>query len=209
LLHGKCRSWDEQLLRFTEKCRLVRTLFLCSIAVSDDCLDNALRNCSDLTHLTMSSMTCSLPKGMVFPLLVYVYICSCSGVSAIYTRHVSEVADPTCVSTGSVGKSCNECGSACITRALPAATETDVEYADYISHELRMELVKRCDFTRFHMAGIWRGLDNSCLQEILRLSGRLTSLHVKSCEWLQDATLLVCAQHCPLLADLTLTAASR
>jgi hypothetical protein len=165
--------------------------------------------CSNLTQLTINGMPCSLPKGKVFPSLVYIHICNCSGVSDTVMLSIPDMCPK--LQTLHVfrqDRSANpvtNVGVRALLERCPLLRETDVEYADYISHELRMELVRRCDFTRFYVGGLWRGLDNSCLQEILRLSGRLTSLHVKSCEWLLDATLLVCAQHCPLLTDLSLT----
>jgi hypothetical protein len=201
--------WDHQLLQFTEKCRMVRKLFLSRVPVSAGCLEAALRNCSNLTQLTINGMPCSLPKGKVFPSLVYIHICNCSGVSDTTLLSLPDSCPK--LQTLHVFRQdwleyhITDVGVRALLTGCPLLRETDVEYADRISHELRLELVRRCDFTRFHMAGLWRGLDNSCLQEILRLSGCLTSLHVKSCEWLQDATLLVCAQHCPLLTDLTLT----
>jgi hypothetical protein len=191
--------WDHQLLQFTEKCRMVRKLFLSRVPVSAGCLEPALRNCSNLTQLTINGMLCSLPKGKVFPSLVYLHICNCSGVSDTVMLSIPDMCPK--LQTLHVfrqDRSANpvtNVGVRALLERCPLLQETDVEYADYISHELRMELVRKCDFTRFYVGGLWRGLDNSCLQEILRLSGRLTSLHVKSCEWLQDATLLVCDNH--------------
>jgi hypothetical protein len=202
--------WDEQFLLFSEKCRKVRILFLSRVTVSANSLENALRNCSNLTHLTINSMTCSLPKGMVFTSLEYLDFCDCSGVSdttlltisescpKLQTLHVFRQGQPT--------RPITDVGVYAVLERCPLLRDTDVECAEGISQNLRMELVRRNNLTRiFVSSATWKGLDNSALQEILRLSGRLTALHCMFCEWLQDDTLLVCAQHCPLLAILSLT----
>jgi hypothetical protein len=50
----------------------------------------------------------------------------------------------------------------------------------------------------------WCDIDDELTREVLKVSPNLTVLDCRNCEWLTDATLAVCAQHCPLLEVLIL-----
>jgi hypothetical protein len=54
------------------------------------------------------------------------------------------------------------------------------------------------NFTVLDM-GRWRDMNDGLLREVLRVSPNLTVLRGKRMNWLSDATLEVCGQHCPLL----------
>jgi hypothetical protein len=152
------------------KCRKVRILFLSRVTVSANSLENALRNCSNLTHLTINSMTCSLPKGMVFTSLEYLDFCDCSGVSdttllsisescpKLQTLHVFRQGQPT--------RPIIDVGVYAVLEGCPLLRETDVEHAKDISHELRMELVRRADLTRIFVSREFKHLPLSVTADL-------------------------------------------
>jgi hypothetical protein len=85
----------------------------------------------------------------------------------------------------------------------PKLRETDLAHSARISNELRLEIAARCNFTRLNLSK-WELMDDGLAQDVLLLCPNLTELQCFYCEWLTDATLAVCAQHCPLLGTVSL-----
>jgi hypothetical protein len=84
----------------------------------------------------------------------------------------------------------------------PLLRETDVEYARTISTELRVELARRRDFKSLDLYYWLRS--NELAQEVLKVCPNLTELRCSYCPGITDATLLVCAYHCPPLVTILL-----
>jgi hypothetical protein len=78
-------------------------------------------------------------------------------------------------------------------KACPLLRWTDVLHAAGISDELRVELARWCSFTPLPLSN-WLGMSDELSHAVLKVSHELKDLY--SCDWLTNATLAVCAQHC-------------
>jgi hypothetical protein len=91
-------------------------------------------------------------------------------------------------------------------QGCPLLRETDHEYAGGISDDLRVELARRLRLTSTDFKH-WTNRCSYLAQEVLKVSPNLTSVRF----WIRtsDATLAVCAQHCPQLQELNLSGTRR
>jgi hypothetical protein len=91
-----------------------------------------------------------------------------------------------------------------VLEGCPLLRETDVVYARSISDELRVELARRRDYRCLDF-GRWCNISDKLAQEVLKVCPNLTELQCRYCGRITDATLLVCAQHCPALKAINFT----
>jgi hypothetical protein len=92
-------------------------------------------------------------------------------------------------------------GVRAVLEGCPLLRETDVEYAEIISQELRVELARRRNFSEINFED-WKDTNDPLAQAVLAVSPALKRLRFVSCSWLTDATLAVCIQRCPLLTSI-------
>jgi hypothetical protein len=97
----------------------------------------------------------------------------------------------------------SDVGIQAVLQGCPLLCDTDVVGAAGFGLEVRVELVRRRNFTVLDM-GLWRDMNDGLLRHVLRVSPNLTELRGKRMNWLSDATLEVCGQYCPLLTTLQL-----
>jgi hypothetical protein len=167
----------------------------------------ALSHCKYLKHLTISS-NLTVNAGIAIPSLTYLDCRSahveagvliavgqrCHGLRSLYMTwehlrrgtvvHVTEV------------------GVCAVLQGCPSLRETDLFKFGGVSNGLRAELARRCSLTELRFSQ-WDNVNEALAQEVLVVCPKLT---VFSCsgEWLTDATLAVCAQHCPLLQEVAI-----
>jgi hypothetical protein len=89
-----------------------------------------------------------------------------------------------------------------VLEGCPLLREIDVENARGISDGPRAKLVGRLSPSYLYL-GQWSLMHDHLAQTVLKVCPGLTSLSCWGCTWLTDATLAVCAQHCPQLRKLT------
>jgi hypothetical protein len=94
-------------------------------------------------------------------------------------------------------------GVRAVLRGCPQLRETDVEYAASVGFELRVELARRCDFQGLNFAQ-WRDMSEELAQGVLSVSPNVVDVDFRRCGWLTDATLIICAEYCPLVEDIVL-----
>jgi hypothetical protein len=100
-------------------------------------------------------------------------------------------------------------GVLAVLQGCPLLRETDVESAEGISDELRVELARQHNFTQLDLT-LWRDTTEELLQEVLKVSPNLTNLNAGLFVGrFTDATLAVCAQYCPRLKILHLNGLHR
>jgi hypothetical protein len=96
-----------------------------------------------------------------------------------------------------------DAGVRAVLEGCPLLQQTDVEYADDISIELRVELAKRGAYVTLQLSK-WIGLSEELLIGIFTVCPQLQCLKCHRIGALTDAALAACAQHCPLLSSLSI-----
>jgi hypothetical protein len=94
-------------------------------------------------------------------------------------------------------------GVRAVLQGCPLLQQTDVEYANGISLELRVELVRRGTCVSL-LLNCWFELSEELLIGILAVWPHLENLKCFNREALTDAALATCAQHCPQLKTLSI-----
>jgi hypothetical protein len=94
-------------------------------------------------------------------------------------------------------------GVRAVLQGCPLLQQTDVEYADDISIDLRVELARRGAYVTLQLSK-WIGLSEELLIGIFAVCPQLQGLKCHRIDALTDAALAACAQHCPLLSSLSI-----
>jgi hypothetical protein len=92
----------------------------------------------------------------------------------------------------------SDAGVLAVLQGCPLLRTTDVEYAASISHKLRVELARRCNFTQIDWS-TWHSISDELAQKVLEVSPTVIEVDFRYCAWVTDATLAVCAERCPQL----------
>lgn len=89
-------------------------------------------------------------------------------------------------------------------RGCSLLKETDVENAEGLGQELRVELAKCSNITVLWLEE-WADMNRKLAAKIVAVCSSLSELHCKGCgDWISNDVLAACAQHCPLLQILNL-----
>jgi hypothetical protein len=200
--------WDEPLITLTQSCRKLTDLSLFQVEISKQGLTTALKHCNCLQRLSVRTGNEVISTEIAIPTLKSIKWSSpymtdavliaigerCAELEAL-TMFWSPLLNGEHVVT--------DVGVRAVLQGCPLLRETDVEQAKGISGELRVELARRRHMTALRAAEWW-GMDDELAQAVLRASPNLTAL---SClwrsDWLTDATLAVCAEHCLLVTAIT------
>jgi hypothetical protein len=197
------RLWDDCIVGLTKTLLKLSDLFVGNTPLTNQGLATALLNCSSLKSLTVTSLHQTIPVEIALPTLTTMTLQNChvsdSVMVAIGQRcvllEVLKVFGAFC--RGSEDPY-SDAGVRAVLEGCPLLRETDVEYARGISAELRVELAGRGNLKTFSPRN-WSGMHEGLAHKVLQVSPNLTDLDCSHCEWLTDATLAMCAQHCKLL----------
>jgi hypothetical protein len=200
--------WGEHLLTLTTSYPKLLELSLSVTVLSEQDLASALKHCVCLQRLCIAAHGQMIPVDIAIPTLKEI-TCNfrfitdavmiaigdrCSNLETLIVFESAQLF---------AGFAVTDVGVRAVLQGCPLLRETDVECAKGISIELRVELAKRRNMTTLDL-GDWHGMDNELAQGVLSVSPNLTELSCWGCDWLADATLAVCAQHCPLVTSFTL-----
>jgi hypothetical protein len=199
-----CTLWDDQLVEFTGSCRQLTELSLIDAQLSQHGLGSALNNCKSLQLLSIGTQNQMIPVDIAVPTLKSIKCNGRSMTDAALVAIGEQCAELETLTIFATNHKVTDTGVRAVLQGCPLLRFTDVEYAKGISTELRVELARRRDLTVLRTAE-WLRMDNELMQGVLKVSPNLTALRCAGCsERLSDATLVVCAQHCPLVQDVEL-----
>jgi hypothetical protein len=197
-------QWADCLISLTRALRMLTKLSLnAQVQLSKQELATALSHCRNLEYLAIGSNAQEIPESIALPTLKTI---------TVYSRHMSDAV------MIAISQSCpnleilntffslqqfgehqvTDEGVRAVLHGCPMLREMDIDYANRISTELRVEVYRRRNLRRFLLLS-WPTMNEEFLLEVLKVSPNLTELDVARCSWITDATLIVCAQHCPLL----------
>jgi hypothetical protein len=168
----------------------------------------ALTHCKNLSRLTCTGRRVKVNAGIAIPTLTYIN-CSTSYVEpnvlvALGQRcHELKTLYITYEYTDQGDDHITDAGVRAVLQGCPKLRETDLAQSARISDGLRVELAAHCNFTRVDLSK-WEHTSEELAQGVLSACPNLTELDCFHCKWLTDATLAVCAQHCPRLESLSL-----
>jgi hypothetical protein len=182
-------------------------LTLC-LKIPQHVLALALQNCSYLTQLTItrsgSAPVILLPSEAAIPTL-----------TDLYTNWL--ISDATLVA---IGRRCSQLmslkanndpsvlvtvvGVAAVVQGCLLLRRTNLHTRWVSSDDLRVELNRRCPNFLLIMTE-WQGMNDGLAQKVLMASPAVKEVSFVYCDWLTDATLAVCAEHCPLLEGIRLS----
>jgi hypothetical protein len=212
---GECRGCrlqdlqhDESLVALTSACQKLTKLSLDGMKLSEQGLAKALQNCVNLEHLDLLTECQILPVETALPSLKSIQSCSYHVADAVLiaigrrcakleTLRIFWFAKP----TGDYQMT--DVGVRAVLQGCPLLRDTDFEYAQGISTELRVELARRLSPSDLYLRD-WFDVSEDLAQKVMKVSPNLITLDCKDCDWLTDDTLAVCAQYCPLLQNLSL-----
>jgi hypothetical protein len=204
---GRCfqptLQWDECLVTLTKRCRKLTKLSVDGMTVSEQGLVEALLQCVVLEYLELMNKCQAVPVEVAIPSLKSIKCGSHNMRDAVLfaagqkcakleTLHMFQFADL------EAGNQVTDAGLRAVLQGCPLLRETGVQDAEGISTELRAELVRRLSPRTLELA-MWPGMDDNLAQEMLKVCPDLTGLLCWDCDWITDATLAVCAQHCQKL----------
>jgi hypothetical protein len=203
-------SFDNALRVLFQSCSKLSTLSLKDVVVTGEGLAEALKHCRCLTHFTCCGISIAIPTEVAVPSLEYF------DVTAYVSDTVLVAMGQRCpklrcmkgfVCSGYSGSpTLSDVGVRALLQGCPLLRETDAEYAVGVSTELRVELARRGNLTALDLYDVWRDVDNALAVPLLAVCPLLVHLDCHSCGWVTDATLAACAQHCPLLTSINLSA---
>lgn len=184
----------------------LHTLALYEVNLNAGSLSQMLQACTMLRQLKIVSFPDALPAEVALPTLIRLQLADCLPMEPLLVAIAQNCAklEYMHIFNGQT-RQIQDSHCRAILQGCPLLCDIDVEYANGISHEVRLEMVKQCHYRRLIVDWIsWRNLSADTLQDVLRVCPYLTSLKCGCCAWVTDAVLQVCAQHCPLLqhADL-------
>jgi F-box/leucine-rich repeat protein 2/20 len=195
--------WDNSLVTLTQSFQMLTELTLSKVVnLSAGGLIAALSHCKCRESLHIKTRNQRIPVEVAIPTLKSITIMSVHMHDAVLLAISQKCSKLETLlffqwKAGN-GDLVTDVGVRAVLEGCPLLRETDVEYASSISPELRVELARRRDSTRIAFAQ-WIGMTDELAQGLLTVCPNLTELHCTFCGWLTDATLLVCAQHCPPL----------
>jgi hypothetical protein len=201
------------LAELTQTLRQLKELFLQNVQTCKQGLVCALAHCSSLETLYIRTVDQEIGLEIALPTLKSITIesryMSSSVLIAIAQRCVKLETLKVFKSLQRAGCRIEDAGVRAVLQGCPLLRETDVESAEGINDQLRVELARRHNFTQLDLT-LWRDTTEELLQEVLKVSPNLTSLNAGLFVGrFTDDTLAVCAQHCPQLKILHLSGLHR
>jgi hypothetical protein len=201
-------QWDDCLSTLTGMCQKLTHLSLVSIRATPVELAAALSHCRGLQSIELRNHDELIPIDIALPTLTSIVICAISVTDQILAAIGERCTELRTLRVFESAQEDGEClltdvGVRVVLRGCPQLRETDVEYAAGVSYELRLELARRCDFQGLNFAQ-WRDLSEELAQGVLSVSPNAVDVDFRRCTWLTDATLIMCAQYCPLVEDIVL-----
>jgi hypothetical protein len=201
------------LAELTQTHQQLKALSLQNVQTCKQGLVCALAHCSSLETLYIRTVDQEIGSEIALPTLKSITIesryMSSSVLIAIGHRCVKLETCRVFKSLQRVGCQIDDEGVRAVLQGCPLLRETDVESAAGINDQLRVELARRHNFTQLDLT-LWRDTTEELLQEVLKVSPNLTSLNAGLFVGrFTDATLAVCAQHCPRLKILHLSGLHR
>jgi hypothetical protein len=202
-------QWDHQLGTVTKAFHKLLYLSMTFVYITTDNLATALSQCKCLEKLILD-VACEIPAAIAVPTLKTIYIqrprCMTDAVLIAVGHHCAKletllVFEPSL--RDGVALMTDE-GVRAMLQGCPLLRVTDIEDARGFSNELRAEVAGRCNL-KVLRAWEWNQINDELTRAILKVCPNLTVLDCRNCEWLTDATLAVCTQHCPLLEVCILT----
>jgi hypothetical protein len=195
--------WDESLVILTMKFPQLTSLALFDVHHSTQGLAIALRHCHHLETLRVTSKHTVLPTEIALPSLNSIDTGPCNMTDEVLVAVGERCAKLEWLSIFSSSNytsasSVTDVGVRAVLQGCPLLRSIDVLFAGELSNELRVEVYQRNSFATLTLSN-WRNMSDELAQGLLTVSPKLTALDCGGCFWLTDATLTVCAQHCPLL----------
>jgi hypothetical protein len=195
---------DDSLAIFFEASKQLHSLRVDSLNVSSKCIGKALQLCKNLRSLRIISLAGGVNAVQFTASLLTKLDLRRSGA----TDDVMVAIGVNCPHLTSLQifmrNSITDAGVRAVLQGCPLLRETDVEYAEYVTRELRVELVRRKSPTTFELRS-WKGLNDGLVQGIFGVCPELICVDISNSSWLTDAALVACGTHCPLLESITIT----
>jgi hypothetical protein len=201
-------KWDHQLATVTRAFDKLIDLSLNKVGLTTENLAVVMSQCRCVEKLFLG-VTCEIPVEIAVPTLKTLHIAQAGyipdAVLVAVAHNCANLETLTMFTLFLNGGTTlvTDSGMRAVLQGCPLLRRTDVEYAVGISTELRAEMARRCNFTELHVEE-WQGINNDLAQKVLKASPNLIAVTWGFCNWLRDATLAVCAQHCPLLREFVL-----
>jgi hypothetical protein len=195
---------DDSIATFTRASKQLRTLRVDSFNVTSDGLGKALRLCKDLRTLCIKCVAGGVDAvDMAIPSLTELDL-SRSDATDVTALAIAENCPRLLSLQIFMGNSVTDAGVRAVLQGCPLLHDTDVECAERISHDLRVELVRRKSPRTFELRS-WKGLNDQLVQGIFGVCPALICVDISASSWLTDAALAACGAHCPLLESITIT----
>jgi hypothetical protein len=203
--------WDEHLVAFTLSCPTLTELVLINAELSEHALASVLKRCQCLQTVFIHTLFQAIPVDIAIPTLKSIKCGPGLGTDAVMLAIAQKCAKlETLIMLQST--LVTDVGVQAVLNGCPLLRETDAYEALNTSRELCVELARRSNTTSLHTGKWWR-MDDEMLQEVLGACPNLTSISWEQHKWYSiwptDLTLAVCAQHCPLLADISIRGCTR
>jgi hypothetical protein len=192
------RLWNDCLVGLTRTLLKLTDLFVGNIPLTKQGLATALLSCRSLKCLTVTSQHQTIPVEVALPTLTAMTLQNCHVSDSVMVARWQEVLKVFSAFRRGSEDPYSDAGVRAVLEGCPLLRETDVEDARGISAVLRVELTRRGNLKTFTPRR-WSGMHEGLAHKVLQVSPNLTDLDCSGCEWLTDATLAVCAQHCTLL----------
>jgi hypothetical protein len=201
-------DWGNCIPALTYALQKLTALSLTNTRLDDTKLAAALIHCNELEHLTLRTEYQAVPTEVAIPTLKSIRMVTCYVSDAVLIAIAQgcpklEVLELSCPLLEGRSRGITDVGVRAVLQGCPLLRETDLECVRGISYEVRLEVIKQCRFTCLY-SPCWEWLNNESAQEVLRVTPSLETVHFENCAWLTDATLVVCAQHCPALENIAL-----
>jgi hypothetical protein len=199
-------QWDSTFLILVKAFQNMTSLSFFTEQLSEQGLAKALNCCKRLEYLQINSYYRSMPTELAVPTLKNISVRYMTDAVLIAIGQRCAILERLHCFTwvrNCGGHPVTDSGVRAILEGCPLLRDTDVECATWISCALRMELVRRRRFTLLRHT-TWPDMDNPLAQRVMQASPELETVDFENCTWVTDATLVVCALHCPLLQDITL-----
>jgi hypothetical protein len=196
--------WDKHLVALTKSCFKLTNLLLFQAPLSKRGLTTAIKHCKSLQRLSIVTPDQAIPADIALPTLKTINIVSSAMMDAAMLAIGQRCAKLETLTVFAQDCDVTDVGVRAVLQGCPLLKDTDVEVADRISVELRVELARRRNMTVL-IAQNWWEMNDELARGVLRVSPNLTKVDFCVCGWLTDATLAVCAQHCPLVSKIALS----
>jgi hypothetical protein len=203
-------SVDDSLFGATKAMRQLTTLTVKQTPYLSAQMAKALGNCASLKHLAWAERNFTVPEGVAIPSLQTL------DLECVVTDPVMLAIGKTCSQLtslrvfwrsafgGDVAARITDVGVRAVLQGCPLLREMDVEYAESICPELRVELTRRRNFTSLVFT-IWKDINDELAREVLKVSPALSTITCMNCAWISDETIVLCAARCPLLKYVSLS----